>query len=93
MGSTVETTGTELVNWRLQENSPNLNKKRKHTEKKKINGASETYGTITKDPTFLSSEFWKERRKKMGLRGYMKKQWLKAPQIWPKIQIHKFKKQ
>lgn len=47
-------------------------KKRKHTEKK-INSASGTCGKITKEPTFLSSEFQEERRKKVGLKEHVKK--------------------
>lgn len=28
----------------------------------------ETYGTLTKDVTFLTSESWKKRRERMGLK-------------------------
>lgn len=38
-----------------------------------INIAMGTCGTVTKEPTFLSSEFQKDRRKKAGLKEYVKK--------------------
>lgn len=54
-----------------QKISTNPNKRENRLTKK--NKALETCGTITKDPTFISSEFWKERRKTMGLKDYSKK--------------------
>lgn len=46
----------------------------------------------TKDLPFMSSKSWKERRKRVGLKSYLKKLWLKTLQIWQKIQIYIFKK-
>lgn len=56
-----------------QQNSPNLKKQRKQTEKK-MTRDSENWAMIRKHPTRTSLESQKERA---WLKEYLKKQWLK----------------
>ena len=42
-------------------------------QQKKMNGVSATCRTITKDLTFVSSEFWKEKTKRARLKKHLKK--------------------
>lgn len=44
----------------------NQSKQQRENRLTKKNKALETCVTVTKDPTFISSEFWKERRKRVG---------------------------
>lgn len=48
--------------------------------KMKINRFSGTCETITRDPTIVSLESWKERRERQGLKKYSKKSCLKISQ-------------
>lgn len=54
-----------------------------------MNRTSGIYGT-TNDPTFVSLESQRERRNRVRLKVYSRKQWLKTSQIWS--QVYRFKK-
>ena len=45
---------------------------RENRLEKQINRASGICGTITKDVTFVSSDSWKERRRRAGLKKHLK---------------------
>lgn len=50
----------------------NQSKQQRENRLTKKNKALETCGTVTKDPTFIPPEFWKERRKRVGLKDHSK---------------------
>lgn len=70
----------------------NHSEQQRELDWKKFNRACETCGTMIKDQISVPGESRKEMRKRVGLKKYLKKQWLKILQTWQKIQTYRFKK-